>query len=844
MFAILLINVKRHGYFCISILHLFLVFILFALPCFAQKKYEVAGIIKDSATKEVMPFVGISILDSAQNIVVNLETDADGKFKTTLPNGKYTLLTQWIGYKNKSVPFKVAGKNITDWEILIVEDKAGITLSEIVVRAKENPAYRIIRLANENRKKNNRLIPYMQFTAYHKLSVQLDGLDKKFFEQRLVKPAKEKLLKTLVDSTFTDTSRTSMVVFIRESVTDNYVKAPNMRKEILKASRSSGSFDQETMNFLSLANLDLNFYENYVTILDKSFMSPIADGCFAFCVYEQLDTIIHAPGDSTYRIRVYAKTPRDLVFHGIIEINSKTWALTKLDLTVPDKANINFIENLNTKQEFEYVNGYYVPKRFESSMGIRQKYKGYGVSARTVSYFFDYKFDNPKPNSFFDGELFALDENAKKIAEDDTTFWNKYRKDTLSKKEKLGFGLIDTLATLNFVQIYIKTYRFLSSGRIRLGKYLAIGPFYTLASLNGLEGLRVRLGVKTTSAVKKLFVYTYAAYGFKDKQWKYQGLADYEFSTQPWLLLGYSHTRDIETPGIQGFTLAQTNILAPFFRRTDLEGLNYYTENKIYFKTRPVNGIDLTLNALTKTFEPSYPFLFEYKEKGTTTFRTTYFNAELQLEGRFSFKEKFMGKGRDRVVIANKYPVIYTTLSAGIRNVWGSDFEYQKISIAVTQRVRTPPFGFIRYYASSGKLFGTVPFPLLHVLKGNVTFIHLSDGFNLMNVNEFVADRYSTLIMEHHLEGIIMNRIPVLKWLKLREFWTLHIAEGSLTPANRAMTLVSLQPLRAPSGLYIEAGCGIENILKVLRVDFVWRLTNRIPNRANFGVQIQAAVSF
>jgi hypothetical protein len=272
--------------------------------------------------------------------------------------------------------------------------------------------------------------------------------------------------------------------------------------------------------------------------------------------------------------------------------------------------------------------------------------------------------------------------------------------------------------------------------------------------------------------------------------------------------------------------------------------LNYYTENKIYFKTRPSNGIELTLNALTKTFEPSYNFAFQYTEKGVTELRSSYFNTELQLDARFSFKEKFIGKGRDRVVIANKYPVIYTNVSAGFRNIWGSDFEYQKASIAITQRLRTPPFGFIRYYAASGKVFGTVPFPLLHVLKGNVTFIHISDGFNLMNINEFVADRYSMLIMEHHLDGIIMNRIPVLKWLKLREFWTLHVAEGSLTSANKAMTVTSLRPLQAPNGFYVEAGCGIENILKVLRVDFVWRLTNRIPGKANFGVQIQAAVSF
>lgn len=818
--------------------------ILLSLPCFAQKKYEIKGIIKDSTTKEVMPFVGISVLDSAQNILLNLESNEDGKFKVSLSSGRYTLLTQWIGYKNKNIPLKVVGKDIEDLEILISEDKAGITLSEVIVRAKENPAYRIIRLANENRKKNNRLIPYMKFTAYNKLSVQLDGLDKKFFDQKLIKPAKQKLLNVLADPNFSDTSRTSMVIFIRESVTENYVKVPNMRKEILKAGRSSGSFDQETMNFLSLANLDLNFYENYVTILDKSFMSPIADGCFAFCVYEQLDTIIHAPGDSTYRIKVYAKTPRDLVFHGIIEINSKTWALTKLDLTVPDKANINFIENLNTKQEFQYVDGYYVPKRFESSMGIRQKYKGYGMSARTVSHFSEYSFDDPKPKSFFDGELFALSDSAKKISENDTTFWNKYRMDTLSKKEQLGFGLIDTLSTLNFVQVYIKTYRFLSSGRIRLGKYFAIGPFYTLASLNSLEGLRVRLGIKTTSNVKKLYIYTYAAYGFKDQQWKYHGLADYEFSTQPWLLLGYSHTRDIETPGIQGFTMAQTNILAPFFRRTDLEGLNYYTENRVYFKTRPSNGIELTLSALTKTFEPSYSFAFEYTENNVKELRSTYFNTELQLNARFSFKEKFMGKGRDRVVIANKYPVVYTNMNVGLKNIWGSDFEYQKANIAITQRLRTPPFGFIRYYVESGKVFGTIPFPLLHILKGNVTFIHVSDGFNLMNVNEFVADRYSVLIMEHHLDGIIMNRIPVLKWLKLREFWTLHVAEGELSPANKAMTVTSLAPLQAPNGFYVEAGVGLENILKVLRVDFVWRLTNRIPNKANFGVQIQAALSF
>ena len=101
-----------------------------------------------------------------------------------------------------------------------------------------------------------------------------------------------------------------------------------------------------------------------------------------------------------------------------------------------------------------------------------------------------------------------------------------------------------------------------------------------------------------------------------------------------------------------------------------------------------------------------------------------------------------------------------------------------------------------------------------------------------MNFSEFASSSYASLKYNHYFQGFILNRIPLMKKLKWRLLATGNVLYGYLDPDNLRMlapTTVEgnvVEPIgRLTDDPYIEVGYGIENIFKILRVDFIHRLT-------------------
>ena len=144
-------------------------------------------------------------------------------------------------------------------------------------------------------------------------------------------------------------------------------------------------------------------------------------------------------------------------------------------------------------------------------------------------------------------------------------------------------------------------------------------------------------------------------------------------------------------------------------------------------------------------------------------------------------------------------------------------------------------FGWSKYYLEVGKIFTKLPYPLLKLHEGNETWFFDPMSFNTMNYYEFVSDQYLSLSYTHHFDGLILNKIPLMRKLKWREVGYFKGLIGSLDHKNKNYSLfpAGLTELSTP---FYEAGVGVENIFKFIRIDALWRLSHRENVKSNFGI--------
>ncbi|HMC97923.1 MAG TPA: DUF5686 family protein, partial [Flavobacteriales bacterium] len=141
---------------------------------------------------------------------------------------------------------------------------------------------------------------------------------------------------------------------------------------------------------------------------------------------------------------------------------------------------------------------------------------------------------------------------------------------------------------------------------------------------------------------------------------------------------------------------------------------------------------------------------------------------------------------------------------------------------------------------------GALPYPLLIIHSGNETFYEDDGAFNTMRYFEFLSDRYAQVFVEHHFEGLFFNRIPLFRRLKWREVFVAKAVTGSLDLEKHLKEMLLLPGMFSlNNGPYVEVSAGVENILKVLRVDGIWRMRyNDHPGTSPFALRLKLFINF
>jgi hypothetical protein len=230
---------------------------------------------------------------------------------------------------------------------------------------------------------------------------------------------------------------------------------------------------------------------------------------------------------------------------------------------------------------------------------------------------------------------------------------------------------------------------------------------------------------------------------------------------------------------------------------------------------------------------------------GAYNYLTSIQTSEVRANFRFAWDEKYVEGVFSRVSMGTRYPVVQVQYVAGLKGVFNSDFTYHRVSINVDDRIRINPIGYTNYILEAGKIFGTVPYPLMILHPGNETYVYDWASFNMMNYYEFASDQYAMATLIHHFDGFFLNKIPLMRKLKWREVASFRMVYGSVSDSNRKSLVFPSTLYSLDKGPYMEAGAGIENIFRFFRVDCFWRLSYLDNPRVKpVGVRISLQVLF
>jgi hypothetical protein len=825
-----------------SLLIILLLFISFTAS-WAQT--EIKGRITDARTNEPLPFANIIFTGTSIGVTSNFE----GYFQLVSSEAYDSVSVSYLGYKKQTLPVR-PGRSQTI-EVKMFEDAE--TLREVVVRPGkkkwENPAHPIIQKVLDNKSTNNKTnLTAYEYEAYNKIELSL---------QRLPEEASKRKIMQQVQAVFdsihqykTEDGEALLPLFLSESISRFYYRTkPQLRKEHIMHTSLKG-FGVEDGTFLSQlvgsSFQEYNFYENWLNILEKEFVSPVADGWKLYYEYNLQDSLM-MDGELTYKIGVAPRREEDLAFYGTIWITKKDYALKQLDLQVLPKANLNFVHKITISQQLNKTTaGSWLPLKTRVMMDVRKPgQRGSGIVAKFYTSLKDPVVNMPKDPEFYANPL-TVEIKAAQANED---FWSLNRHDSLSYEEQKVAQMIDSANKIPSVKRSITLLKILATGYFKITPALEVGPFPNFYIYNNIEGHRIGFGARTTTAFSTDYRLSgFGAYGTGDNRFKYSAQAERIFSRSTWTSARVYHSSDLEQVGLETDKMDGTNYIFYASSRWGNLQLPYrYQRSGLQLQTDLIRGTTVSLSYNHRYFSPIYPFSYRPADDAQSV-ASDFSTSEVQLETRFAKGETYLINDFERIPSSmQNWPVVTLRYAYGIPDMLGSDFEYHRLSLHATQRVKMAFLGVSRYTIEGGKYFGILPYPLLRVHLGNQSPFYTTAAYNLMELAEFASDTYASFRYIHYFEGFLLNRVPLIRKLKWRAIAHSNVLWGNLSQENQQIIATVEDPTdngyRPPRSLgstpYIEVGYGIENIFKFFRVDAIHRLTYLdTPNVRRFGVKI------
>lgn len=846
----------------------------------------VSGIVVDAKSGSPLPFVNVYYEGKG----VGAATDENGNFSVPYRKGWNILTISSVGFKKMEIPISGPIENLKVRLEVNSQTIKGVSIKGKRKKydRKNNPAVELMRKVIAAKKHSDlRRHDYFSYQKYEKRTFALNEFTEKVFDDEHFK--KLPFLKERVE-TCPETGKLILPISVDETFSKRiFKKDGNIDKTIVEGRNSTGL--NEFFNTGDIATTmiedvftDVDIYDNNIHVLQSEFVSPLSSSSgISFYRYFIADTL-DVDGIRCIEVTFTPNNSQDFGFNGSLYIMAdSTYRVHKATLNLPHNNAVNFVSDMYVSQEFETLptgEQVIVNDNMIVQISVIGSFTKFHIKRDT--YYSNYSLEEipEKEFKFLGKERLLADAMMK-----DNKYWNSVRPEPLTEKESTmddflkkmestkGFKFVLFVAKA-FIENFVET----STDREKPSK-VDIGPINTIFSQNFVDGFRLRMSAQTTANLNPhLFAKGYVAYGFKDHKWKGMGELTYSFNKKAYLPrefpvnnLTVTYQYDDASPSDIFMPTDKDNVFTSF-RWTKVNHMNYVQKLRVLYEREWENGLRLTAQVKKESNEATAALFYQPLD-GTGTpspDKNLHINkfemADVMVGLRFQPGATYINTKQRRIATNNDSPIFELNHTIGLKNVLGNDYTYNYTEAKVYKRLYLSSWGKIDTYVKGGIQWNKVPFPLLIMPAANLSYIKERETFSLIDNMEFMNDRFVSIMSGWDMNGKILNRIPLIRKLKWREYIGFNMLWGTLTDKNNPFLAKNAGDSRLfyfpgefrkdgtfkyqsrvmdKNKPYFEVVAGIHNIFKILHIEYVRRLNYLDnPDIDKWGIRIMLRMTF
>ena len=800
---------------------------------------------------------------------IAVSSDSQGKFSIEKHPG-WVLTVSALSYKSQTIS---VNEKMDFIEVKLKDDSH--KLNEVVVKTKrgkysrkDNPAVELMRRVIAAKKKTDLSNhDYYQYDKYQKITLALNDLKKeqlegKFFSKR------QYLLDQVETSPYN--GKLTLPVSIDETVSQHiYRKDPKTEKDIIKGQQSNGIGQViqtgEILNTaLKDAFTDVDIYDDYVRLLQYPFPSPIGRTGISFYHYYIEDTV-YVERDLCYHLQFIPANSQDFGFRGeLYVLADSSLHVKKCNLYMPHNTDVNYVKNMKIEQEYTRLdNGEWVLSKDDMIAELHVNSVLQDLLVVRNTRLTDYAFDE-LPKILFKGK--AKVRHDMDAMNRDEAYWNKYRQVDLTKSESSMDSFIHRMENskgfkyiIFFVKALMENYVEIGGGTDGKKSKFDLGPVNTYISKNFVDGIRLRLAGRTMAALNPHFFWDgYAAYGTKSNDWYTGNIFTYSLNKKknspfefPMRNLTFEVARDVTSPSDENLLHNKDNFFMTFRAATQDEMFLYHRQ-KLAFTYETDWGFRFN-TSLRFQSNRTVGNLHYYHLDGTEVKKIRM--TDLNVGINYNPGVTYVNTKQQRLPINLDSPEIGLSHTMGFRGFIGGQYHSNITKLSIYKRQWLGSWGYLDFHAIGQAQWNKVPFPMLILPPINLSYFEQESTISLMKDWEFLNDRQVFWALSWDMNGKLLNRIPLIKKLKWREWFAIKGVWGHLTDKNNPYLEKNQgdgRLFKFPKNSHVmndtpywECVAGVHNIFKFFSVEYVRRLTYLNNNNIDkWGIRFGFMMSF